>query len=351
MSLKVPSRWMGFSSTRRALIYQVHEDSGHLAVESCFDLLKTRMYHPGMYDEVKTEIERCEICRRSKIGSEKVPVLRIPVGKLFDTFHLDFLGPLETTNMGNKYVLVAIERLSRYPIVLATSNADGTATVEMLKRIEAMFGPPRRIVTDNGTHFVNKEVQALCSQMNTEHHKVLPYHPQANGIAERYVAVIKAALLKSSIKYPKDWDRMMPAIVRYHRARPHSATGVSPFEVVFGQQLRINLDIPDVLNPNYQREMSLESLRQLREDIASEWNASIEVVRSAFTKGTQVYLEKRPLPSNGPLYDGPYFINEALGFNTYQLCDKTDSKVSILVHASRLKKVSGEQLEGEDVVL
>jgi len=134
-----------------------------------------------------------------------------------------------------------IERLSRFPIALATSNADGNSTLEMLRRIESMFGPPKRIVTDNGTHFVNKEVQALCSPMNTEHHKVLAYHPQANGIAERYVAVIKSALLKSSIKYPKDWDRMMPAILRYHRARPHSATGVSPFEVVYGQQLRINL--------------------------------------------------------------------------------------------------------------
>ena len=118
------------------------------------------------------------------VGSEKVPVLRIRVGKVFDTFHFDFLGPLETTNMGNKYVLIAIERLSIYPIALAKSNADGSATVEMLKRIEAMFGPPKRIVTDNGTgsHFVNKEVQAICSQLNTEHHKVLvlPYHPEAN---------------------------------------------------------------------------------------------------------------------------------------------------------------------------
>ena len=74
----------------------------HLAVESCFDLLKTRIYYPGLFEEVKILIRKCEICQRSRLASEKVQVLRIPVGKLFDTFHLDFLGPLETTKNGNK---------------------------------------------------------------------------------------------------------------------------------------------------------------------------------------------------------------------------------------------------------
>lgn len=124
--------------------------------------------------------------------------------------------------------------------------------------------------------------------MNTEHHKVLAYHPQANGIAEQYVAVIKSALLKSSIKYPKDCDRMMSAILRYHRERPQSETGVSPFEVVYGQQLRINLNVPDVLNPNYQREISLESLRHLREAISSRWNEGVETIRSIFMRNDRI---------------------------------------------------------------
>lgn len=50
--------------------------------------------------------------------------------------------------------------------------------------------------------------------MGTSHHRILPYHPQANGIAEIYVSVIKATLLKSSVNYPHDWDRLMPTMVK-----------------------------------------------------------------------------------------------------------------------------------------
>jgi hypothetical protein len=159
-------------------------------------------------------------------------------------------------------------------------------------------------------------------------------------MAERYVGLLKAALLKCSIKYPNDWDRIMPAILRYHRARPHSSTGVSPFEVVFGQQVRINLKVPEVINLNCQREFSIESLKHLREAIADEWNSKVVIFKSAFELDTMVLLEKRPRPANGPLYDGPYRITEVMSFNTYHLSDDTDKNFSVLAHASRLKKIS-----------
>ena len=68
------------------------------------------------------------------------------------------------------------------------------------------------------------------------------YHPQSNGCLERWHATLKAALRKYPNKY-SDWDKLIKFILFACRAAPHSNTGYSPFELIFGRQLRGPLDI------------------------------------------------------------------------------------------------------------
>ena len=70
-----------------------------------------------------------------------------------------------------------------------------------------------------------------------------PYHPQTDGLVERFNQTLKAMLSKVHIQEGKDWDQLLPYVLFAYREIPQSTTGFSPFELLYGREVRGPRDV------------------------------------------------------------------------------------------------------------
>ena len=124
----------------------------------------------------------------------------------FDVWGIDFMGPFPPS-YGNLYILVAVDYVSKWVEEIACPSNDGKTVLKFLKRnICTRFGVPRALISDEGTHFVNRLMNSLLERYNVKHRVATPYHPQTNGQAEVSNREIKSILEKVVQPNRKDWS-------------------------------------------------------------------------------------------------------------------------------------------------
>ncbi|CAL9018448.1 unnamed protein product [Prunus brigantina] len=127
------------------------------------------------------------------------------------------------------YVIIFGELYRRLPGGVLT-RCVGTA--EARRR----FGIPYKMVTDNGTPFVNKQVSSTISGYGIKHRRSTPYYPQGNGQAEATNKTILRILSKMVYEYQGSWSVHLPNALWAYRTSPRSATGFSPYSLVYGSE-------------------------------------------------------------------------------------------------------------------
>ncbi|GJV25240.1 reverse transcriptase domain-containing protein [Tanacetum coccineum] len=93
---------------------------------------------------------------------------------------IDFMGPFPSSR-GNKYILVAVDYLSKWVEAKALPTNDARVVVKILKSLFARFGTPRAIISDRGTHFCNEKFAKVISKYGVTHRLATAYHPQTSG--------------------------------------------------------------------------------------------------------------------------------------------------------------------------
>ena len=136
----------------------------------------------------------------------EMPLQGILVVQLFDVWGIDFMGPFPPS-VGNLYILLAVDYVSKWVEAAACSKNDANAVVGFLqKNILRRFGTPRTIISDGGSHFANKVFDRLMSRYGIKHIMSLAYHPQKNGQAEISNREIKKILEKTVSSSIRDWS-------------------------------------------------------------------------------------------------------------------------------------------------
>ena len=141
--------------------------------------------------------------------------------------------------------LVIADAHSKWIEVHMTSTATSLATIELLRRTFATLGLPEVLVSDNATAFTSSEFSEFLKKNGIRHVRTPPYHPASNGLVERVVQTFKEGMKR--IKEGSLNTRLSRFLFKY-RLTPHSSTGVSPAELMFGRKLRSQLDLvkPDL---------------------------------------------------------------------------------------------------------
>ena len=104
--------------------------------------------------------------------------------ELFDVWGIDFMGPFPPS-FGKNYILVVVDYVSKWVEVVALPSNDARVVVNFLKQnIFSRFGVPRALISDEGTHFLNKLMENLLKKYNVKHKIATPYHPQTSGQVE-----------------------------------------------------------------------------------------------------------------------------------------------------------------------
>lgn len=94
------------------------------------------------------------------------------------------------------------------------------------------YSIPQEILTDNGSVFTSKWTQALFKTLEIDSIRMSPYHPQSNRMIERFHRTLKTVI--SKLKDPSQWATALPMALFTARDTPHTATGFSPFQLLFG---------------------------------------------------------------------------------------------------------------------
>ncbi|GJZ49584.1 reverse transcriptase domain-containing protein [Tanacetum coccineum] len=142
-------------------------------------------YWPTIYKDAHELVKNCDSCQRQgKISQrDEMPQNSIQVCEIFDVWGIDFMGPFPSSR-GNKYILIAIDYLSKWVEAKALPTNDARVVVKFLKSIFARFGTLRAIISDHGTHFCNDKFAKIMSKYGVTHRLATAYHPQTSGQVE-----------------------------------------------------------------------------------------------------------------------------------------------------------------------
>ncbi|GKA59228.1 reverse transcriptase domain-containing protein [Tanacetum coccineum] len=142
-------------------------------------------FWPTIYKDAHELVKNYDSCQRQgKISKrDEMPQNSIQVCKIFDVWGIDFMGPFSSSR-GNKYILVAVDYLSKWIEMKALRTNDARVVCKFLKSLFAQFGAPRAIISDRRTHFCNDQFAEFMLNYGVTHHLSTAYHPQTSGQVE-----------------------------------------------------------------------------------------------------------------------------------------------------------------------
>ena len=222
---------------RDLALQMIHE--AHPGITRMKTLARSYLWWPGMDKDIETCVKKCTVCQSSRKNPPVSPVHPWPVpDKPWTRLHIDYAGPLE-----GKMFLLITDAYSRWMEIHVTSISTSSATIELLRRSFASLGLPEVVVSDNASAFASSEFSDFLKRNGIRHIFTLPYHPASNGLVERSVQTLKEGLKR--LKKGSLNTRLTRFLFKY-RITPHSSTGVSPAELMYGRKLRSQFDL---LNP------------------------------------------------------------------------------------------------------
>ena len=216
--------------------------SGHLGVTKTKQRIWNDFVWPGICGDVRRYCASCDKCQRA---SPRGSTQRVPLGKMpiidtpFDRVAVDLIGPIvPSSERGHKYIITIVDYATRYveakPLRSATSEEVAEALLEMWSRL----GVPREVLTDRGSQFVGELATEVNRLLSIKGLSTSPWHPQGNGLVEKYNGTIKSMLRHLCQEQPREWDRFLPALLFAIREVPQESLKFSPFELLFGRTVR-----------------------------------------------------------------------------------------------------------------
>ncbi|XP_067393195.1 SCAN domain-containing protein 3-like, partial [Emydura macquarii macquarii] len=212
-----------------------HLFGGHLGVEKTLARILRRFFWPGIHEEVRRYCATCPECQlHSPQPHLRAPLVPLPIIEIpFERIAMDLVGPLEKTARGHQHILVVLDYATRYPEAVPLRNTTSKAIATELVKIFARVGLPKEILTDQGTPFMSKLMKDLCTLLRVRALRTSVYHPQTDGLVERFNRTLKAMIKKVVSRDGKDWDTLLPYLMFAIREVPQASTGFSPFELLY----------------------------------------------------------------------------------------------------------------------
>ena len=225
---------------QRADIIRRHHLRGHFGIKATVDSIhEAGLDWTTLAAEVKEVCAKCLPCQRHNIARRGYhPLTTISADQPFDHVAIDLAGPFTASTRGNTYLFVLVDVHSRFVCLRAIPDKRMVTIGSTLFEVCTTFGFPKTIQSDNGTEFVNKVLKHLFTEANIDHRLVTPYHPRANGIAERSVQTTVTAIKKLLDGVHKDWDTAVPFVQFAMNSKVAAIHKSTPFAVVFGRGAR-----------------------------------------------------------------------------------------------------------------
>jgi hypothetical protein len=267
----------------------------------------------------------------------------------FRGWGLDFIREIHpSSSKGHQFVLVATDYFTKWTEVVALKNMRHKEVIEFItEHIIHRFDIPQTLTTDQGTSFMAKEVREFAELYRIKLLNSSPYYAQANGQAESSNRTLINLIKKKISDNPKHLHKILSEALWAHRISKHSATKVSPFELVYGQEevlpVEINLNgvrfarqndltVIDYYNSMMdkidevtdKRVIALGAIEKDKIMVARAYNKKVKA--KSFQVGDLVWKTILPLRNKdrkfekwSPSWEGPYKVKQVMSGNAYLL--------------------------------
>ena len=344
---------------------------GHFATfKTVAKVLQAGFWWPHMFKDTQDFVSRCDSCqRRGNITKRNEmpqnPILEVEV---FDVWGIDFMGPFPSS-YSNKYILVAVDYVSKWVEAIASPTNDAKVVLKMFKSIIfPRFGIPRVVISDGGSHFINKLFANLLKKNGVKHKVATPYHPQTSGQVEISNREIKSILEKIVGVTRKDWSIKLDDALWAYRTAYKTPLGTTPFNLLYGKSCHLPVELEykalwavkflnfDIKSAKEKRLIQLNELDEIRLEafesskIYKEKTKALHdkhILKRDFKEGDQVLLYNSRLKLfPGKLksrWSGPFKIKEVKPYGAIVLWSSDGREFTI--NGQRAKLYLGTKSE------
>nr|GFA73941.1 reverse transcriptase domain-containing protein [Tanacetum cinerariifolium] len=330
-------------------------------------------YWPAIYKDAIELVKCCDSCQRQGKISQKdeMPQNFIQICEIFYVWGIDFMGPFPSSK-GKKYILVAVDHLSKWVEAKALPTNDARVVVNFLKSLFSRFETPKAIISDRGTHFCNDQFSRVMEKYGVTHRLSTPYHPQTSGqvevtnrglkrILERTVGenvprgVISLKTLYGTVgENHASWSNNLEDALWAFRTAFKTSIGCTPYRLVYGKACHLPLELEhkaywalkhtnfDLKTASDYRKLQLNELNELRDERTKKLHDD-KIKNRIFNVGDQVLLFNSRLKIfSGKLksrWSGPFTISEIYPYSTAKLIYPDGCNFKVNCH--RLKHYHG----------
>nr|GEZ68181.1 reverse transcriptase domain-containing protein [Tanacetum cinerariifolium] len=319
-------------------------------------------YWPSIYKDAFELVKRCDSCQRQG----KVSQICIQICKIFNVWGIDFMGPF-LSSKGNKYILVAVNYLSKWVEAKVLPTNDARVVVKFLKSLFSRFGTPKAIFSDRGTHFCNDQFSRVMAKYGVTHRLSTAYHPQTSGQVKVTNCGLKRILKRTVGENHASWSDKLEDALWAFRTAFKTLIGCTPYRLVYGKACHLPLEIEhkaywalkhanfDLKTAGDHRKLQLNELNELHDQayenslIYKERTKKLhddKIKNRIFNVGDQVLLFNSRLKIfSGKLksrWSGPFTIFEIYPYDTAKLIHPDGCNFKVNYH--RLKHYHGGDL-------
>ena len=290
--------------------------SGHMGSAATKRLLRLRVWFPGMDKMIDRRVEACLPCQASVHMPTRDPLKpSTPPQEPWEKVFVDHWGP---TPGDRQHLLVVIDALTRYPEVMKVRGTSAEANIQAFMEVFSRHGYPKIMRSDNGPPFNGSDSHLLQQWLKSSGIEHIPNlsaeDPEASGHVETFMKHLKKVWHTAQIERKNPYIQLQQHLIQV-RATPHSSTGKSPAELLFGRTFRTRL--PDVRqNPAAQREDVIQAREadiQAKTRMRAYKDNKRNVKPHSIRVGDKVMLKRQSTKADSAYNPEPYTVTDVMG--------------------------------------
>ena len=234
---------------RPMILQRGHSDmfAAHLGVNKTQQRITQNFYWPDIGKQIREFCKQCDVCQRQGNSRDRTKAKLCPLPVIdtpFKCIGVDIVGPLpKATKRGNRFILTIVDHATRYPEAIPLTNIETNTVADALVGYMSRMGFASEIITDLGASFTSKLMKRLWQICGIKHKETTAYHPESNGLTEKFNGTLMRMIRAYLAENPNNWDQKLQSLLFAYRSVPQASTGFSPFELLFGRRVKGPLDL------------------------------------------------------------------------------------------------------------
>ena len=229
------------------MIAEIHNKvlGGHLGVKKTTEKLKARWFRVGWSDAVKKYIRTCDVCQRVKTSGKRSRALMKSIRPILplELLTTDIAGPLPTSTGGHTHVLVVCDHFTKFVQIYALKDTQALTVAHCLVEFMLKFGICDSLLSDQEKNYQSLLLEAVYELLDVKQLRTTPYHPECDGLSERFIQTMKQMLMCYVNDKGDDWFMFLDQLAFAYNTASQSTTNHTPFELMFGRKPKLPLDL------------------------------------------------------------------------------------------------------------